>query len=100
MKKRGNAPRPVQYAVLIFTGLAGVVLLCWGVRVAMTTVYVGFIPGALIAFTGAAFLVIAAYGWYVVDFKGKGGVRAFALRMTSAALAGFCSMLLARVLFR
>lgn len=98
--KRGNAPRPVQYAAIIIIGLAGVVLLCWGLRVAATTRYVGPFPGALIALVGAGQLAISAYAYYVVDFKGKGGRRAFAMRMASAVVAGFCSMLLARVLFR
>ena len=100
MKTRGKTPRPVQYAVIITIGLAGTVLLCWGLRVATTTGHVGPFPGLLIAFVGVCSLVLAAYGYYVLDFKGSRGKRAFALRITSAAVAGFCSMLLARALFR
>ncbi len=95
-----KAQGPVRYAVVIVIGLFGVAGLCWGARAASGAGRVGTLPGVFAASAGVLLLVLAGYCYYVMDFKGKGGRRAFALRMTSAAMAGFFSMLLARVLFR
>lgn len=100
MMKDRKTSRASRYAIVIVIGLAGVVALCWGSRVAATTGSAGPFPGVLIATVGACLLILAGYGYYVIDFKGRGGVKAFVLRMTSAAAAGFFSMLLARMLFR
>ncbi|PKQ27915.1 MAG: hypothetical protein CVT63_05540 [Candidatus Anoxymicrobium japonicum] len=89
-----------QHIIIVVFALAGLVLLCWGARVAMTTGgAIGPMPGAVIAVAGASLLLFMAYCYYVVDFKNNGGKRAFAARMVSAASAGFFSMLLARFLF-
>lgn len=98
--RTSKATRPLKYAVVIGIGLLGVTGLCWGARAASVAGRAGTLPGVLAASAGVLLLVLAGYGYYVMDFRGKGGRRAFALRMTSAAMAGFFSMLLARVLFR
>lgn len=99
MKTGSGWKRPLQYLLIITLALAGLVFACWGVRAMVTTRQIGPVPGPLVAFAGICLLVASAAGYYAVDFKGKGGGRAFALKMISAAVMGFGSMLLARALF-
>lgn len=95
-----RVPRAVQYLITIGIGLIGLVALCWGLRVAATTGRVGPFPGVLIATVGVILLILTGYCYYAIDFKGRAGTRAFVLRITSAAVMGFFSMLLARALFK
>jgi hypothetical protein len=99
MKDKSGWGRPLQYLLIILLALAGVFLMCWGARAMVTVRNIGPVPGSLVAFAGVMMLGASAGGYYAVDFKGKGGTRAFALKIVSAAVLGFGSMLLARVLF-
>jgi hypothetical protein len=45
-------------------------------------------------------MLLAGYGYYVVDFKDKAGKRAFFFKIVSAAATGFIAMVLARLAVR
>lgn len=89
-----------QHIIIIVLAIAGLVLFCWGARVAMTTRTVGPVPGGLFAVVGACVMLLAGYGYYVVDFKDKAGKRAFFFKIVSAAATGFIAMVLARLAVR
>lgn len=99
MKNRSGWKRPLQYLVIIVMALAGLFLMCWGARGMFTVHNIGPIPASLVAFAGICLLGASAGRYYAVDFKGKGGTLAFALKIVSAAVMGFGSMLVARALF-
>jgi hypothetical protein len=99
MKDATRSRRSTGYAAVIVAGLAGLVLFCWGARAAMAHAEVGAFPVILGVAAGVMLMTMSAYGYYVMDFKGRSGKKAFALRISSAAVMGFFSMLLARALF-
>jgi hypothetical protein len=99
MKNESGWKRPLQYLLIIVMALAGLFLTCWGARAMVTVHDIGPIPASLVAFAGVCLLGASAGRYYAVDFKGKGGTRAFTQKIVSAAVMGFGSMLLARALF-
>ncbi|HEY5526344.1 MAG TPA: hypothetical protein VIK02_02030 [Candidatus Anoxymicrobiaceae bacterium] len=99
MKNDSGWKRPLQYLLIIVMALGGLLLTCWGARAMVTVHNIGPLPASLVAFAGMGLLASSAARYYAVDFKGKGGTRAFVLRIIPAAVMGLGSMLLARALF-
>jgi hypothetical protein len=97
MRWKVHATRLQQHIIIIVLALVGLALFCWGARVAVTTHAIGPMPGGLIAFVGAGQMVLAGYGYYALDFRGKGGKRAFLVKTLTAGATGFLAMLLARL---
>jgi hypothetical protein len=97
MRWKVQTTRLQQHIFIIAIALAGLAVFCWGARVAMTTHTVGPVPGGLIALVGAGMMVLAGYSYYAVDFKARGGKRAFLVKIVTAGATGFLAMLVARL---